>query len=199
MSADRFLQVFTEQDNAAHDEAEAAPFPAYIDDDLDKSLAPFCPTSARRVLKALAMAKVSDCDQVIDLGSGDGRFCTGAVAVMGAAHALGIESDQELVERSHALADAVFHGDQARRDQVVFLQGDLVEMAEIVRNPRWTVIVLFLLPDHTDKYADMLLAHYRRGGRIISLVFNLAEIKELELQSADEADGIYVYSRSAGK
>ncbi|KAG0175378.1 hypothetical protein DFQ30_008770 [Apophysomyces sp. BC1015] len=185
-----FLKVFKDADDRAHDASEADPFPAYLDG-IDTSLAPFCPTSAGRVLKALKMAHVGPADQVIDLGSGDGRFCTAAVAEFDAARAVGIESDPELIALSKQLCDRVL----PQSDRVEFVEGDLMSSGEsgIVRDPCWTVIVLFLLPDHTDKFADLLLEHYGRGARIISLVFNLNEIEGLRLVESD--DGIFVYAK----
>ncbi|KAI8137199.1 hypothetical protein BJV82DRAFT_636516, partial [Fennellomyces sp. T-0311] len=189
---DAFLKVFKDADDAAQDAAEADPFPAYLDDqdETSKSLAPFCPTSARRVLKALTMANVHDNDGVLDLGSGDGRFCTAAVSAFRAKRALGIESEGHLIELSRQLAIRV-----PSETKPEFIQGDLLSFPALVRDPVWSVIVVFLLPDHTDKFADLLVDHYRRGARIVSLVFNLNEIPELRLVQADEPDGIYVYSK----
>ncbi|KAF7728331.1 hypothetical protein EC973_006272 [Apophysomyces ossiformis] len=189
-----FLKVFQDADNSAHDASQEDPFPAYLEG-IDTSLAPFCPTSATRVLKALTMANLGPDDQLIDLGSGDGRFCTAAVAEFDASRAVGIESDSELIQLSKELCRRVL---PHQSDRVTFVEGDLlVSHADsgIVRDPCWTVIVLFLLPDHTDKFADLLLEHYHRGARIISLVFNLNEIEGLNLVRSDERDGIYIYAK----
>lgn len=208
-SRTRFLQVYQNAEHAAQDEAEANPFPVYIDDDenVDALLAPFCPTSARRVLKALEMAGVRKGDHLIDLGSGDGRFCTAAVMACGAASALGIETDEALVDRSWQLAREALGEDKAaaanglsweeveHEQRLRFVQGDLLSLETLVRDTRWTVLVLFLLPDHTHKYADMLLEHYRRGARIISLVFDLNEVMGLNLLCSDDPEGIYIYGK----
>lgn len=181
-----FLKVYQDADNQIHDEED--PFPAYLDG-IDTTLAPFCPTSAKRVLKALTMAKVNSKDVVVDLGSGDGRFITASVSEFNATRAVGIESDADLVETSRLLAQQVLNKDE----RVEFIQGDLLNLPTVVHDTAWTVIVLFLLPDHTDKFAELLLHHYRKGARIVSLVFNLNEISELELITSDEQDGIFVY------
>ncbi|KAI8376092.1 S-adenosyl-L-methionine-dependent methyltransferase [Radiomyces spectabilis] len=185
-----FLKVFRDEDDHCHDEAETEPFPAYLEG-IDTTLAPFCPTSASRVLKALKMAQLTRGDRLLDLGSGDGRFVT-AAAAMGAARAVGVETDDALVDLSQTLAARVPNGEKTE-----FIQGDLLEIPA-VREFQWTVIVLFLLPDHTDKFADLLWKHYENGARIVSLVFNLQEIPGLELQQADEPDGIYVYYKPPG-
>lgn len=196
---DTFLRVYKDADDKAHDEAESAPFPAYLEEEVDeRNLAPFCPTSARRVLEALDMAKVDEGDLLLDLGSGDGRFCTAAAAVYGARKAVGIETDGELVERSRHLATRVLGENEERMKRLEFIHGDLltvVQTDEELRSTAWTVIVVFLLPDHTDKFADLLLYHYHRGARIVSLVFNLNEIPGLQLIASHEPDGIYVYRR----
>ncbi|KAI8058664.1 uncharacterized protein B0P05DRAFT_575072 [Gilbertella persicaria] len=187
-----FLKVYQSADHQIEDQSAEDPFPAYLDD-IDTTLAPFCPTSAQRVLKALGMARVGSQDILVDLGSGDGRFVTAAVSEFKALRAVGIESDNELVETSKTLANQVLSSENSGR--VSFILGDLLDLPKIVHDTDWTVIVLFLLPDHTDKFSDMLLQHYRKGARIVSLVFNLNEIPELKLIASDESDGIYVYGQ----
>ncbi|KAG2202030.1 hypothetical protein INT47_006222 [Mucor saturninus] len=181
-----FLKVYQDADDQIHDDED--PFPAYLDG-IDTTLAPFCPTSAARVLKALRMANVNEHDVLVDLGSGDGRFITASVSEFNAARAVGIESDADLVDQSRLLAQQVLGNDS----RVTFIQGDLLNLPTLVHDTQWSVIVLFLLPDHTEKFADLLLHHYRKGARIVSLVFNLNEIPELDLITSDEQDGIFVY------
>lgn len=190
----KFLEVFKNADEKIQDDHEEDPFPAYLDE-IDTTLAPFCPTSATRVLKALTMAKVNSHDVLVDLGSGDGRFVTAAVSEFDASKAVGIESDGELVEVSRQLSKKVLAA-TGREERVSFILGDLLDLPKIAHDTHWTVIVLFLLPDHTDKFADFLLYHYRKGARIVSLVFNLNEIPELKLIDSDEPDGIFVYSQN---
>jgi SAM-dependent methyltransferase len=189
MSKSNFLKIYLDADHTIQDESEEDPFPAYLDG-IDTTLAPFCPTSATRVLKALTMANVQAGDSVVDLGSGDGRFITAAVAEHHASYALGIESDPQLVALSKELAQKVTL-EASQRECIEFMEGDLLDLPE----KAWTVIVVFLLPDHTDKFADMLIKYYRQGARIVSLVFNLSEIPEFNLVASDEPEGIYVYQK----
>lgn len=188
INSSNFLKVFQDADEHIQDESVEDPFPAYLDG-IDTTLAPFCPTSANRVLKALRMAKVGPNDIVVDLGSGDGRFVTAAVAEFNASRAVGIESDSDLVETSKKLANQVLPNNNA----TTFILGDLLDLPKLVHDTNWTVIVVFLLPDHTEKFADLLLHHYRKGARIVSLVFNLNEVPELNLIASDATDGIFVY------
>ncbi|KAI8098453.1 uncharacterized protein BX664DRAFT_318745 [Halteromyces radiatus] len=196
-----FLQIYQTADDQAHDAAAQDPFPAYVEGIEDNNLAPFCPTSATRVLKALSMGKVSSQDRLVDLGSGDGRFVTAAASEY-RCQALGIETDEELISQSRRLADQVFGGDHTQHG-VKFEHGDLLTTLKKATSDTkekelpWTVIVLFLLPDHSDRFADDLVALHNRGARIISLVFNLNEIKGLTLQQADDQDGIYVYGKNS--
>ncbi|KAL9541524.1 hypothetical protein MBANPS3_009080 [Mucor bainieri] len=190
-----FLKVFLDADEHIQDESVEDPFPAYLDG-IDTTLAPFCPTSANRVLKALRMAQVGPNDIVVDLGSGDGRFVTAAVAEFNASRAVGIESDSDLVETSKRLANQVL---LASNNKTQFILGDLLDLPTLVHDTDWTVMIVFLLPDHTDKFADLLLHHYRKGARIISLVFNLNEIPELKLIASNVPEGIFVYGSAATK
>ncbi|KAI8971052.1 hypothetical protein BDB01DRAFT_812561 [Pilobolus umbonatus] len=193
MSKRSFISVYQDADNKHEDDNYEDPFPVYLEG-IDKALAPFCPTSSTRVLKALRMANVGISDKLIDLGSGDGRFVTAAVSEFNVLKAVGIESDASLIETSRLLAHQVLP--TAKEDRVSFILGDLTALPKIVEDIDWTVIVLFLLPDHTDKFSDLLLRYYHRGARIISMVFNLNEIPELNLLTSDEPDGIYVYGIS---
>ncbi|KAI9281074.1 hypothetical protein BY458DRAFT_430057 [Sporodiniella umbellata] len=185
-----FLTVYKDADESIEDQSAEDPFPAYLDG-IDTTLAPFCPTSAERVLKALKMAQIGRQDVLVDLGSGDGRFVTGAVSECQVSQAVGIESDEALVRISQTLSERVL--DSAQQKRVQFIAGDLLDLPSQVRDTQWTAIVLFLLPDHTDKFSDFLLQHYRKGATIISLVFNLNEIPELDMLCKDEQEGIYVY------
>lgn len=190
----KFLEVFQDADDRIHDESQEDPFPVYLDG-IDTTLGPFCPTSATRVLKALKLAKVGPDDVVVDLGSGDGRFVTAAVAEFNASRAVGVESDSDLIETSKKLANQVIPNNNA----ATFILGDLLDLPKLVHDTNWTVMVVFLLPDHTDKFADMLLHHYNKGARIVSLVFNLSEIPELNLIATDAVDGIFVYAKAAAE
>ena len=193
---DIFLKVFKDADNAAQDASDADPFPAYTDNDTEQgSLAPFCPTSASRVIKSLSMANVGSNDTVIDIGSGDGRFVTAAISAFNARRALGVEVEEDLIELSNALANKVLDNPKDRK-KAEFVQGDFLSQLPLVRDTEWSVIVVFLLPDHVEKFADLLLHHYRRGARIIALVFNLDEIPELKSIQRDDSAGIYVYSKN---
>ncbi|CAO3590652.1 unnamed protein product [Absidia cylindrospora] len=161
-----FLQIYQTADDQAHDAAAEDPFPAYLEG-VDTSLAPFCPTSATRVLKALRMGRVAD-------------------QVFGGEHSdHGVRFEQGDLLSTLKSANTCSGGGGGG--------GDGNQKVDVLP---WTVIVLFLLPDHSDRFADDILQLHQRGARIISLVFNLDEIKGLTLQQADEQDGIFIYGKS---
>src|SRR5688572_5147066 len=105
------------------------------------------PTSPQMVEKMLDVAKLTDRDVVMDLGSGDGRLVI-AAAKRGA-RAIGVEYTPEMVE--HARQNARAAGVEGKAS---FVQGDMYE-ADISKA---TVMALFLLPDNLDKLKGKFLA-----------------------------------------
>lgn len=71
------------------------------------SMAPPCGTSVSTIHKLLKFASVSESDVVYDLGCGDGRVCLEALVHFQAHHCVGVELEQDLVERFQALIDAL--------------------------------------------------------------------------------------------
>ena len=67
---------------------------------------------------AVACAGASTGDRLIDIGSGDGRFCVAAAQHSGVSAAFGLELDPGLVEKSRAAAAACGVG----QPQVQFLE-----------------------------------------------------------------------------
>lgn len=88
-------------------------------------LGPFKVSRKSTVLAALGDAGVGPGDCVLDLGSGDGRFCVAAVRVLGARSAVGIELDARLVAMARQLAEKCGVG-----GAVTFLCRDLMTLEE---------------------------------------------------------------------
>ncbi|KAI8352001.1 hypothetical protein B0O80DRAFT_372670, partial [Mortierella sp. GBAus27b] len=149
--------------------------PIFIDG-VDTTYAPFIPTSTRLVMHTLGMAQVTSSDKVLDVGSGDGRFCYAAVAFYGAQKAVGIEYEQDLVDKSTLLAQEFV--DQGR---ISFIRADLTNWREssIMLSKEWNVIVVYLTPEGATDMAGWLIQEYERGVRIVALVFNLKQIEGL--------------------
>lgn len=188
-----FEKVYNQSDDF-HDDQEDM-FPAYIDG-VDTTCAPYCPSSASRIFKALRMANAQPSDYVLDMGSGDGRVCAAAISEFDVARAVGVETEEHLIEKSWQLARRVIPQDKL--DRLSFIQGDFLatELKSTIRDPRLTVIFLYLLPEFNHLYKDLLIEHFERGTRIVSLTFDLKDIQELTLQARDELEGIFIYQKS---
>ena len=119
------------------------------------------PTSQALVDKMLAMAKVTEKDFVMDLGSGDGRLVI--TAAQRGARALGVEYNPDMVALSKKNAERA--GVTARAS---FVKQDLFE----TDLSQATVITLFLLPSLNLKLRPKLLA-LKPGTRIVSNSFTM--------------------------
>jgi SAM-dependent methyltransferase len=119
------------------------------------------PTPDSLVSKMLEIAKVTEKDFVIDLGSGDGRTVI-AAAKLGA-HAMGIEYNSDMVELSKKNADNAGVSDKTRFIQADFFDSDLSEAS---------VITMFLLPEINLKLRPKLL-DLKPGTRIVSNTFTM--------------------------
>lgn len=175
-----------------YDEEESE-FPLWIEG-VDTTYAPFIPTSTRRVLVALEMAHITSSDRVLDVGSGDGRFCFAAVSFFGAQKAIGIEFEQDLVEKSTELAQELVN-----EGKIAFLQADLTNWREssTMLSKEWTVIIVFLSPEGGSDMEDWLIQEFERGVRIVALVFDLKHLKGLHCSVEDSQEGIWIYENQA--
>ncbi len=122
----------------------------------------------------LRVARVTDKDRVVDLGSGDGKIPIAAAKRFGAS-ALGIEYNPQLVQ----LARCYAHVD-GLADKVRFEQGDIFD-ADFSNA---TVLTLYLGPTVNLKLRPKLLG-MRAGTRIVSNTFDLADWEPDELIEAD--------------
>jgi SAM-dependent methyltransferase len=120
------------------------------------------PTHPAVVERMLDMAKVTDKDFVVDLGSGDGRNVI--AAARRGAKAIGFEYNPDMVELSRKLAKEAGVADKA-----TFVQGDMYE-AEFSQA---TVLALFLLPSNLEKLKDKILA-LKPGTRVVLNTFTIA-------------------------
>ena len=120
------------------------------------------PTHPTVIEKMLDMARVTEKDFVVDLGSGDGR--TVIAAAKRGAKAVGFEYNSDLVEFSRKLATEAGVANRAR-----FVQGDMYQ-ADFSEA---TVLALFLLPSNLDKLKDKILA-LKPGTRVVLNTFTAA-------------------------
>ena len=121
------------------------------------------PTPQELVDKMLDMAKVTEKDYVIDLGSGDGR--TVITAAKRGAKALGIEYNPEMVELSKRNAAKEGVGDKASFVKADLFESDLSQAQ---------VITMFLLPDINIRLRPKIL-NLKPGTRIVSNTFTMGD------------------------
>lgn len=119
------------------------------------------PTPEILVEKMLDMAKVTDRDVVMDLGSGDGRNVI--AAARRGARAVGVEYNPDMVALSRRNAETAGVAGRA-----TFVEGDMFA-ADISEA---TVLALFLLPGNLEKLRDTFLA-LRPGTRIVLNTFGI--------------------------
>jgi hypothetical protein len=129
----------------------------------------------------LDLAAVRNNDFVMDLGSGDGRIVLTA-ATRHRASGMGVDIDQELVDRANASARRL-----GVADRVQFLKQD-VQVADIKRA---TVLTLYLLPGMMSTLRPKFLKELRPGTRIVSHDFDLGEWKPdrtVEVETPEKYD-----------
>jgi hypothetical protein len=121
------------------------------------------PTPQVVVDKMLDIAKVTERDYVMDLGSGDGR--TVITAAKRGATALGIEYNPKMVELSKRAAEK-----EGVASRATFVKADLFQ----TDLSRASVITMFLLPEINLKLRPTILK-LQPGTRIVSNTFTMGE------------------------
>jgi SAM-dependent methyltransferase len=121
------------------------------------------PTPQALVDMMLDIAKVTDKDYVIDLGSGDGR--TVLTAAKRGARAHGIEYNPDMVELSKKNAAKAGLASKATFEKADLFKSDL---------SRATVITMFLLPSINVELRPQILA-LKPGTRIVSNTFPMGD------------------------
>ena len=140
------------------------------------------PTPQALVDKMLDMARVTPQDNLIDLGSGDGR--TVITAAKRGVRALGIEYNPDMVALAQREALAAGVADKAK-----FVKADLFE----TDLSQATVITMFLLPAINLKLRPKLL-DLKPGTSIVSNSFTMGEWQEDE--AADAGGDCQSYCRA---
>jgi hypothetical protein len=143
----------------------------------------------------LKLAKVSERDVVVDLGSGDGRIVIAAAGRYGC-RAIGYEIDGELIQRSRENAGRYMSGSRSRdlHNLVSFKRADLfsADLSEV------TVVTAYLLPDQLEK----LLPKFRGlvpGIRIVSHQFMIPghhpeKTVRIDSESSGHTHSIHLYT-----
>ncbi len=121
------------------------------------------PSPSVLVETMLTLAEVDADDQVIDLGSGDGR--TVLAAAERGAMAVGVEYDAGLVQVSRRQAE-----ERGLSGRATFVEADLFD----VDLTRATVVTMFLLPDLNLKLRPSLLS-LAPGTRVVSNTWDMGD------------------------
>jgi len=149
---------------------------------------PFVPTPPEVVDGMLNLAGLRAGEQLVDLGSGDGRIVL-AAAKRGA-QARGVELDFELVERARRRVE--LEGLQA---SARFVRGDL--FAESLRDAQ--VVTLYLLPAVNARLRPKLLTELKAGSRVVSHAFDMGDWQPDQMQIvADKQLFLWIVPAVAG-
>jgi protein-L-isoaspartate O-methyltransferase len=152
-------------------------------------IVPFVPTPMAVVQKMLEVAKIQSDDVVYDLGSGDGRIVIMAAQKFGA-HAVGVELDSDLFEKS---TDRIRKLGLQDRAQIVH-----ENMFEVnVRHA--TVVTLYLLTAVNERLRPKLEHELRSGARIVTHDFQVPgwqPAETVEVSSENQViSKVYLYVR----
>ncbi|MEH6498382.1 MAG: class I SAM-dependent methyltransferase [Pseudoalteromonas distincta] len=142
---------------------------------------PYVPTPPDVVQRMLEMAEVQPDDNLIDLGSGDGRIVVAAVRDFDVQNALGIDLDPERVAEARAIAEQ-----EGIADRATFEQGDLFEkdLSEA------SVLTMYLLSTVNARLRPVILETMEPGTRIVSHAFDMGP---WEADEFDTVNGASVY------
>jgi SAM-dependent methyltransferase len=155
------------------------------------------PTDDAIVTKMLDMAKVTDKDYVIDLGSGDGRIVI-AAAKRGA-RALGVEYNPDMIELSKTNAKKAGVAEKTTFEKADIFKTDFSKA---------TVITMYLLPDLNLRLRPTILK-MKPGTRIVSHDFDMGDWEADESANLDtgsayfwlvpaDAQGTWTFQTPAG-
>lgn len=143
--------------------------------------APFIPSTGSKTRRMIALAKLSDQDQVIDLGSGDGRFLLEAIRA-GAGSAQGYELHPGLVWLSRWRAHRQGFASSIQIHRVNYFHADLSNA---------TVVMLYQLPGCMERLETKLLRELPAGARVISNTFSFPNWSPIYTEH-----NIFVYQKS---
>ena len=126
---------------------------------------PFETTPDNVVEAMLSIAGIGAQDNLVDLGSGDGRIVIAAAKKYGT-RGLGIEYDKELIELSRKTAKR-----EGVADKVKFLKQDIFDSDY----RKATVVTMYLLPEVNLDLRPRILFDLRPGTRIVSHDWNMGD------------------------
>jgi len=140
----------------------------------------YVPTPLDVVARMLETAKVTPCDVVVDLGSGDGRILVAAATKHGA-RAVGYEIDPQLVRESRVNVEKAGVKDLVSIEAADLFTADLGEA---------TVVAVYLPEKFLERLAP-LFAKLKPGSRVVSHQFKIPGAlpdESVEVLSKDDGD-----------
>jgi precorrin-6B methylase 2 len=138
---------------------------------------PYVPTPHGIVARMLELAGTRRGDILFDLGSGDGRLVI--EAARRGARGIGVERDEELVERARTAAR-----EAGVADRVEFRKADIFEAN--LRSA--TVVTMYLLPPMMERLGPKLLAELAPGTRVVAHDFPLATWPAAQVLDFDDPE-----------
>ena len=150
---------------------------------------PFLPTPIEVVERMLELAEVKPSDVVYDLGSGDGRIVIRAAKKYGA-RGVGIEMDQQLLEKSRKAAEAegISHLVEFRSEDAL-----LADLSSA------TVVTLYMLPWFNEAMKPKFQKYLKPGSRIVAHDFGIEGWKPDKTETLPQPEnkvGGYVHYHS---
>ena len=155
------------------------------------------PDEESMLLQALAFAGVDARDCLIDLGSGDGRFCIAALQQFHASAAVGVEIDASLVADSCGHAKACGVAKRAHFTCTDLTDTSLDILSTAPESLPFTLAIVFLLPESERLFERHVRRLYDAGAHILSLAFALDRLEGLQLLKSERP--MYLYGKQARK
>jgi len=183
------------------------------------SLSPPCGTSVSTIHTLLEFASVSPQDVLLDLGCGDGRICLEALTRCNSANVVGVDIEDDLIERFRDLIEKL---PMNLRERVWPIQADLRHsLATLIKRakeknhgeqeqlethpPLPTVIVLYLLPDAIEEIQGdvMELLQLLPDLRVVCSTWGLLGVEPANTLELSENGGattvLHLYTSQAKK
>ena len=132
--------------------------------------------------QGLRFAGVGPNDKVLDLGSGDGRWCVAAAQQFGAQCAVGVEIDALLVEESRRKAAQCGVAERATFACADLTAEGMSAAALCPGGQAFTLVIVFLLPEAEPKFEGQLVRLCAAGARVLSIAFALDRLRWLSLE-----------------
>ena len=160
------------------------------------SLAPPLGSNLSTIHEILQLGNISSNDTLYDLGCGDGRVCLEAYVKYECKHCIGIEIEDDLVDRFNALKQSI-KIDPNREIKVI--HSDICNILDKLVNsnelPIPTIIYIYLLPAAIERIQPNLEILLRKNVRIVCNTWGLKGLKgrELDVWSGNISTSVYVY------